>query len=151
VTIRTSTTYTAKINYISNNSWNVYRDGGLLNPGTSTSNPPPAHYLAAGLEAINTNAHVNATGAALQKRSAGGSSWSYGWSATPSYNSPAFSQWTSSPTDFKDTMKPNTALALLARISPTVGSRLAGPPDPVALVKKRLSSTASRRRSGSGP
>jgi hypothetical protein len=138
VTIRTSTTYTAKINYIGNNSWNVYRDGGLLSPGTSTSNPPPAHYLSSGLEATNTNAHVNATGAALQKRSAGGSSWSYGWSATPFYNSPAFSQWTSSPTDFKDTMNPNTlsTLSLLAQSSPAVRAEVAGPPDPVALTKE---------------
>jgi hypothetical protein len=137
VTIRTSTTYYAKINYIGNNSWNVYRDGSLLVPGTSVSNPPPSHYLASGLEATNTNAHVNATGAALQKRSAGGSSWSYGWAAVPLYVSPAFSQWTSSPTDFKDTMNPNTSstLSLLARTSPAVSSKLAGPPDPVALIK----------------
>jgi len=145
VTIRTSTTYNAKINFIGNNSWNVYRDGNLLSPGTSTSNPAPSNFLESGLEATNTNAHVNGTGAALQKRSAGGSSWSYGWSgANPYYISPAFSQWTASPTDYKDTMNPNTA-SLLAHTPHTVTSTLAGPPDPVALIIEaaRLNGEAS--------
>ena len=138
-TIRTSTTYNAKINYIGNNSWNVYRDGNLLSPGTSTSNPPPSHYLESGLEVTNTHAHVNGTGASLQKRSAGGSSWSYGWSgATPFYISPAFSQWTGSPTSYLDYINPNTvsAVSALSHASTAVTSTLTGPPDFVALVKE---------------
>jgi hypothetical protein len=137
VTIRTSTTYTAKINFIGNNSWNVYRDGNLLSPGTSTSNPAPSNYLESGLEATNTNAHVNGTGGSLQKRSAGGTSWSYGWSgASPLSNSPALAQWTAAPTDYKDTMNPNTAsaLATLTHASSAVASTFAGPPDPAVLI-----------------
>jgi hypothetical protein len=133
--IRTSTTYTAKINYIGNNSWNVYRDGNLLSPGTSVSNPAPSNFLESGLEVTNTNAHVNGTGASLQKRSAGGTSWSYGWSAVPWYQSPAFSQWTQSPTSFKDYINPSTASALATR-GRRVASTAAGPPDAVALIKE---------------
>lgn len=139
VAIRTSTTYTAKINFIGNDSWNVYRDGNLLSPGTSVSNPAPSNFLQSGLEATNTNAHVNGTGTSLQKRSAGGTSWSYGWSGAVQFNiSPALAQWTGAPTDYKDTMNPNTASARakLTAAAPAVTSTLAGPPDPVALIKE---------------
>lgn len=135
--IRTSTTYVAKINYIGNNSWNVYRDGTQLVPGTSVSNPPPSHFLQSGLEVTNTNAHVNGTGAALQKRSAGGTSWSYGWAANPFYQSPAFAQWTptTSQTNFQDYINPSTAVSVAARRR-LLASKAAGPPDAVALIKE---------------
>jgi hypothetical protein len=118
--IRTSTTYTAKINYIGNNSWNVFRDGTQLVPGTSVSNP-----------------HVNGTGASLQKRSAGGASWSYGWAANPFYESPAFAHWTpaTSQTSFQDYINPSTAVSVSARRR-QLALRTAGPPDTLALIKE---------------
>lgn len=62
--------------------------------------------------------------------------WSYGWSANPFYQSPAFSQWTSSPTNFSDTENPNTVSATSRLAQSRARTTFAGPPDSAALISE---------------
>jgi hypothetical protein len=86
-----SQNYQIKIFRVASATWDVYKDGFRL--GTSTNNPGPSRFLAAGLETTSPNA-VEAGAAGSMKRLSLSLNWLDTWpGATTQANPPAQAGW----------------------------------------------------------